>query len=175
MASRCALLCFSIFAIFLVCQNVDAAAPTKNAKTECIPVKDDHSAFHCMDSEPPKIKCTNEDERCEEWASRGECTSNPQYMLTKCRHACDSCVDLHSGVVQIAPDEDIREAILSRLIETQAYMHIQADQNVKALNKCVNKHDLCTHWSVRGECETNSHFMQAECAPACKSCDKLRY
>ena len=63
--------------------------------------------------------------------------------------------------------------ILHKLIETQEYMQRQVEHNVIALTKCVNKHDLCTQWSILGECTTNPSFMDRECSPACRTCDKL--
>ena len=46
---------------------------------------------------PRSDKCTNENEKCEEWAAYNECTKNPAYMIgTKdwpgaCRKACKVC------------------------------------------------------------------------------------
>mmetsp|Transcript_18293 Transcript_18293/g.29992 ORF Transcript_18293/g.29992 Transcript_18293/m.29992 type:complete len:142 (+) Transcript_18293:228-653(+) len=37
-------------------------------------------------------------------------------------------------------------------------------------NKCKNNHDLCAFWTSVGECETNRHFMQDNCAAACRLC-----
>ena len=151
------------------------AGTPKVAKTECLPSKEDYTQFHCLSTAtPPRIPCIDAEEtECPNWAKRGECTNNPQYMLIHCRKSCDSCIDLHMGVVQMAPDDHLREQVLRRLIDTQEYMHRQAEISVRVLTKCVNKHDLCTHWSVQGECETNAGFMHTECAPACQTCDKI--
>ena len=42
---------------------------------------------------PPKpfVDCFNRNPCCESWASRGECTSNAEYMKTYCQAACHIC------------------------------------------------------------------------------------
>ena len=38
--------------------------------------------------EPEPDQCTDSNRNCASWASRGECSRNPGYMLTNC---CASC------------------------------------------------------------------------------------
>lgn len=38
-----------------------------------------------------KIDCVDEQESCPVWAAEGECDTNPGFMLTYCRAACDAC------------------------------------------------------------------------------------
>lgn len=71
---------------------------------------------------------------------------------------------------KIAPSEETRSQVLQRLVETQEYQHKMAAHSVETLKTCVNKHELCTHWSIVGECETNAHYMQRECPAACRTC-----
>lgn len=40
--------------------------------------------------------CRNYHEDCIGWASKGECTSNPGYMLENCPVACEECVPPYS-------------------------------------------------------------------------------
>jgi len=35
--------------------------------------------------------CRNENARCQEWASRGECEANPEYMHYECGGSCGTC------------------------------------------------------------------------------------
>ncbi|KAJ1374079.1 hypothetical protein KIN20_036672 [Parelaphostrongylus tenuis] len=35
---------------------------------------------------------------------------------------------------------------------------------------CVDRHRLCTFWSVIRECETNAVWMLSNCAKSCKIC-----
>lgn len=39
----------------------------------------------------PGLPCKDDNELCEQWASRGECERNPTYMTVSCRAACSSC------------------------------------------------------------------------------------
>lgn len=143
----------------------------------CIASVDDFSHFHCgVVSEKPRVECVDLHPECPTWTNRGECSKNPQYMLIDCRKSCDSCIDSHTtttGVLQIAPDESTRPQVLQKLVETQEYLHAKAKDSIQHLTKCNNKHELCTHWSVLGECKTNEAFMQTECAPACRTCEKV--
>lgn len=38
---------------------------------------------------------------------------------------------------------------------------------------CKNQYELCSFWSLLGECKNNESFMTTNCAPACKSCHLL--
>jgi len=40
---------------------------------------------------PTKAPCTNYHKRCQEWANRGECKKNPNYMLRWCPLSCKVC------------------------------------------------------------------------------------
>jgi hypothetical protein len=145
-----------------------------NYDSVCIASDEDFSNFHCSVSEKPRIECVDLHPECSTWTTKGECSKNPQYMLIDCRKSCDSCIDSHTtGVLQIAPDERTRLQVLQQLIETQEYLHKKAKDAIQNLAKCLNKHELCTHWSVLGECKTNRVFMQKECAPACRTCEKV--
>lgn len=144
----------------------------KLVKTECLASNEDLSTFHCLPVQPLRIPCVDtEVQRCPEWAGMGECSKNPQYMLIHCRKSCHSCIGLHHGdVLQIAPSEELRSQVLQRLVETQEYQHKLAEHSVETLKTCINKHELCTHWSIVGECQANPHYMQRECPAACQTC-----
>jgi ShK domain-like len=38
--------------------------------------------------------CFDNNEKCDEWASKGECEANPKYMLTNCKKSCMICGDV---------------------------------------------------------------------------------
>lgn len=38
-----------------------------------------------------KTDCIDRNSRCAEWADRGECQKNPNYMLVWCRKSCRQC------------------------------------------------------------------------------------
>ena len=150
------------------------------AVSECLPTGEDQSSFHCYNTrkwgESQGIwgaidqTCEDTNNNCEDWAKRGECSSNPQYMLIYCRESCESCISGHAGEVQIAPDESIRHKVMEHLVETQKYLKEVADFKAKILRTCRNENKLCTHWAVKGECEKNQKFMNENCKPACKKC-----
>ena len=54
---------------------------TGAVQTECIPSTDDHSIFHCSNGAKSKLSCIDTNDDCPNWAKRGECSKNPQYML----------------------------------------------------------------------------------------------
>ena len=151
-------------------------------QSECIPINDDYRSFYCVSSPPQeeeellRVQCLDEDKRCSDWANRGECGRNPQFMLTGCRKSCKSCIDLHghtsNSIPQIA-DAQTRREVLKRLFETQKYMHLQAKRNIETIQRCVNKHAECTHWYILGECSANPTFMDTECPVSCMTCNKV--
>jgi hypothetical protein len=156
-------------------------------KTECLATDEDYRSFHCLGApeESIRVPCIDENEDCLNWANKGECQKNQQFMLVDCRKSCKSCIDLHGGsnaavldsddgdVQQIAIKEETRQKILKRLYETQEYLHREAKRNIQTMKRCVNKHSECTHWWSVGECKTNPGFMHAECSPACQTCHKI--
>jgi prolyl 4-hydroxylase len=150
-----------------------SAAIEMNAKGECVALEEDLSSFHCFGNSGRGIKCIDEETECPRWAGQGECSKNPQYMLINCRKSCESCIGLHIGETQVSPDEETRDQLVQRLLETQEYIHEEAMYRVSTLKKCQNTHKLCTHWAVQGQCENNADFMKEKCAPACQSCRKL--
>lgn len=172
--------CFAVAVILtMTCTFNPTAQPTvdlsekhNSAKTECLASNEELSSFHCLPAEPVRVPCVDAKvDECPQWKEKGECSKNPQYMLIHCRKSCQSCIGLHQGgVLQIAPSEETRAQVLQRLVETQEYQHWQAERSVASLNTCINKHELCTHWSLAGECEVNAHYMNRECPAACRTC-----
>ena len=141
---------------------------------ECFAIDEDSNSFRC--TKYPKtiqpIQCINEHEECEAWASRNECKNNPQYMLLHCREACNkSYCSLHNGEAQVASMGISPQRMLKTLIENQHYIFTMADREnaaEKLYKQCINKHELCTVWSLRGEC---SGSVRSICSLACHECD----
>jgi hypothetical protein len=138
---------------------------------ECLATTTDHSAYYCKPNQANRgVPCIDVEERCQGWAAAGECRSNPQFMRVECRKSCRSCLSVHVGVTQIAPDDELREAVHQRLIQTQEYVHKMIQHTVEYLDECKNNLAHCTFWAVKGKCETDPAFMNEECAPACQTC-----
>jgi hypothetical protein len=158
-------------------RTTNTTTTTATPPGECVPVADDLSVFRCKPRQANRgVPCVDSDERCPRWETTGECRANPQFMLVECRKSCASCLSVHVGVTQIAPDDDdeVREAVYKRLYQTQEYAHGIMLHNVRSLEKCQNQDPQCTLWAVKGKCETHPTFMNVECAPACRTCVKLK-
>eukprot|EP00538_Stauroneis_constricta_P007116 CAMPEP_0119551814 /NCGR_PEP_ID=MMETSP1352-20130426/4958_1 /TAXON_ID=265584 /ORGANISM="Stauroneis constricta, Strain CCMP1120" /LENGTH=210 /DNA_ID=CAMNT_0007597929 /DNA_START=29 /DNA_END=661 /DNA_ORIENTATION=- len=158
--------------------------------SECVAVNEAMENYTCLvpsqkqtngnvdtSNDSDMTSCINTHPECRAWASKGECGKNPQYMLTKCRKACESCVHLHTlggtSVPQIVTNPAYERDVLERLVQTQKHVVVEADRTVNVLTKCVNKHDMCAQWSVEGECDVNPGFMRTECAPVCFACSQV--
>ena len=107
--------------------------------------------------------CIDEKERCEEWASMGECEKNPAYMKLRCRKSCLICgeVEIDMGVEQTIK-ANLAQEIERRLADAKEYMIRDFGRDPKKkrlLELCKNKHADCAIWSVQGECEANPAFM----------------
>lgn len=159
---------------------------------ECLPVSED--AFHCFSHHQPATICQDVEPECENWAKAHECQKNPEYMLIHCRKSCETCLDGHAGMTQIAPDLDYTEPILKHLTSTVQYLEAmtrtadRTNHHYHHKNSCVNRHPHCAYWAVLGKChatpqqqdddnseaatddEINAHFMKTYCAAACQVC-----
>jgi len=148
--------------------------PTKvpSRNTVCLPSDSELSSYTCSaPPEPLRISCIDTNTQCPGWARRGECSKNPQFMLLECRQSCSSCLDWwHDEYIQVSPDGSSRDKLLRKLIETQEYQHRQAERKVDSLKTCFNRHEMCTHWSLHGECDSNPTFMHKDCPAACQVC-----
>ena len=155
--------------LLLPIQPASAKPPANkdNAKMECLPIDEDMNAYTCLNV-PDAVQCINTHPECEDWASKGECKRNPQYMLLECRQACQSCISLHNGITQMAAQHP--RHVVNQLVQSQYYLHNLATKDVKHLKSCINKHEMCTEWAVLGECDSNVGFMSSECRLACKTC-----
>ena len=116
-----------------------------SAVSECLATGEDQSSFHCFTQKGKDAKdfaCIDTDDRCVEWGKRGECRSNPQYMLIYCRKSCESCISGHAGEAQIAPDPSIRKQVIQKIKDTQVYLKREADFKAKIIHTCKNQHTL---------------------------------
>jgi hypothetical protein len=145
----------------------------KVVQMECLADTPDLNSFRCIAAGSPRYSCIDVDKRCADWAKKGECKNNPNYMLVKCRKSCSSCIPLHSGDEPQIADRKSRSKVLERLYETQEYLHRQADRNIESLKRCVDHHPECTHWWSVGDCQRNPRFMHKECSAACQTCEMI--
>jgi len=85
--------------------------------------------------------CTDDHEKCGEWAGTGECLNNPRFMFADCRRSCSVC-----GY----------DSIEDEVLEDEAL--------------CSNNHFKCEQWAERGECASNPTYMLKACRNVCGSC-----
>ena len=109
--------------------------------------------------------CVDEDERCEFWASQGECEANRGYMHAHCPVSCESCAG--------------REAL-------------DAGESPAWTGGCFDRDSMCGEWASVGECDANPgravprpvsrsasaelrrrpRYMHGHCAASCKICTR---
>jgi len=138
-------------------------------------------------------ECVDNYEECQFWAKSkpSECETNPNFMLTECKMACRSC-DKHNRYSDEPPTNDGQDLgkpqllkgderisstdIENRIAASQKYMNRQihlGTVDAELMRSCKNTDELCTYWSLLGECEENSAYMKLSCGPACFTCDML--
>jgi hypothetical protein len=138
------------------------------------------------DEEQVESDCYNSDAFCTFWATLGECTKNPDFMLVECAPSCKSCDHVSSemeegpgsdyGVVQITDptkfdgsfDVDLA-TVLQKLQATDEYMAAlqqqdpeDEDEDDEDEEACVNHFAMCTIWAVTGRCEMQPDIMSEE-------------
>ena len=64
----------------------DTASNGSNASTDTTKVTADEN-----DSNNSASKCQDQHDKCEMWASLGECNANPPYMHVYCKRSCELC------------------------------------------------------------------------------------
>jgi len=148
--------------------------------------------------------CKDTHENCAFWASLGECSKNPNYMLTGCPKSCNTCpkkvlgemsaeqnrerklllaeVAKYGEPQQIGSSKDEVAETLFVIRQTVDYMKnfVHSEKPTHKLTKetldaCKNIDARCSFWVTHGECEANPSFMVTKCAPACLSCHKIDY
>jgi hypothetical protein len=91
---------------------------------------------------PLQEPCSDENDRCGEWALQNECNNNPTYMELNCKSACGicGCEDKNDDCSDLSLDMD----------------------------ECLQT--KCELWVSEDECETNSKYMNVFCRKSCDRC-----
>ena len=81
------------------------------------------------------------------------------------------------GERQFIENFDVWEDAMENMIQTVDYMTevVMQEPKYEAIRRlCANKDAMCSQWAVEGHCESDElrEFMQNNCAPACKVCEK---
>jgi len=134
----------------------------------------------------PPPGCFDVEDSCPGWASLGECSANPKYMSKKC---CISCLPYvskpldtlqqHGGLMQNLAGSNEEQARMKTIMQKQIAhlekLNSEKNDNDDLLSNCQNTHELCVFWASSGECQVNRAWMTTGCAPACASCNLLKY
>lgn len=156
----------------LVNDNAAVVPPVKSKNSSAT---EDTEATVAAESD--NDECQDENEKCAQWAAKGECEKNPNYMMISCKMSCLACKDETSssgvdiGVKQKVTGSRSMET-LDRIRKTEAYVrHVLVQPEYESVRSgCKNLHELCSFWAVLGECEKNPTYMATDCAPACQIC-----
>lgn len=114
------------------------ASKVAKSRGECLPINGQPDSFHCLSHNLDTKECEDQHETCNTWARKGECRKNPSFMMLNCRKSCGTCLDLHVGEVQTAPDAALARAVLERLVATQDYIYAETERNPQVFRKCKN-------------------------------------
>lgn len=136
-------------------------------------------------------ECIDMHQDCQYWAqlTPSECEINPDFMLFECKKACRTC-EIYNRYSDEPPTEDGKDLgesqvlegdetfssadIKIRIAESREYMRKQIrSRNIdpELTRSCKNTDEMCTYWSLLGECENNPGYMKLSCGPACFSCE----
>ncbi|CAJ0922093.1 unnamed protein product, partial [Mesorhabditis belari] len=153
---------------------------------------------------PPQLECWNENQCCQSWAGRGECTRNTQYMRDFCKASCnictanpplrDDCSDRAPSCAQWSrtgectrnPDwmaENCRRSCNKcQMTRAQACAVGAATTTPSPVQRCeeispgcYNEFACCPLWANQGQCRTNQAFMACNCRVSCGMCNPTDY
>ena len=125
--------------------------------------------------------CVDFHEKCQFWASKGECQNNPDYMLQDCPKSCNSCdksnlvqelikIEEEANKVASLSDEDVLEQSAKygdkqvalgneksqTLDNVRSFLQYMESDEVQTLptkyrDGCRNRNELCSFWAVIGK------------------------
>jgi hypothetical protein len=111
-----------------------------NGKYLCLPITAAPSTSLPLTTQKPLPGCTDDNASCAYWASTGQCTANPAFMLKACRNSC----------------------------KTLGFT-LSAQDDCKVLPPCTDDSTSCSYWAATGECNVNPLYMLGSCKKSCKS------
>jgi len=88
--------------------------------------------------------------------------------------------DTHGKLQKYGGDDPTESAAVQQVVADMSdYMTTVVFADAKkykdVMHSCKNRHELCAYWKTIGECESNTNFMQKQCAVACHSCHVLDF
>ena len=145
--------------------------------------------------------CKDEDIKCTGWAAKGQCESNPDFMMTSCAFSCTRCSEGKKFFGLLRSMDDRMKLLHMRnrdasmcaegdtdcmmaAIEAAAAGGAALAKNSKLVNEtgtafryvtataCRDERVECAGWAASSECETNAAYMLTSCAFSCTKCSE---
>jgi len=123
--------------------------------------------------QPPKGKKTAPDdkhEHCPFWATSGECTKNPTFMLEECATSCsddpepEAAKDIHQDCTAWVSDGECYRNPAFMLQQCKASCAKFAESNSNMLQ---DTSDTCVNFALRGECDKDLEKASTQCRASC--------
>ncbi|XP_064615809.1 zinc metalloproteinase nas-32-like [Liolophura sinensis] len=112
----------------------------------------------------PCVNSLGNDWRCFVWANQGECKRNRDWMKTHCQKSCHMCTA--DKVEKKEPNLSLAAVGLSLRVWNH-HWNITEEDLCKDLASVVK----CREWAARGDCLTNTDWMNRYCQRSCLLCD----
>lgn len=118
--------------------------------------------------------CVDDRDECAAHAARGDCKTNPRFMLAHCKFSCNACPKnlkyFETDWGEPQESSGSKTAQIEEVIhETETYMKEKVYKQamyISVRNECLNRDKLCSKWASEGECKKNPQWMHIHCAPA---------
>merc|ERR1719208_224230 len=136
-------------------------------------------------TDPPADDCTDEFEKCPEWASTGECGKNPGFMMTQCQKSCDTCGKCFDAHTDKCPgwaesgECEANASFMSVECAKSCGTGVCEEEETTTVeptdppaDDCTDEHEKCSEWASTGECGKNPGFMMTKCQKSCDTCGK---
>ncbi|XP_060074104.1 zinc metalloproteinase nas-15-like isoform X2 [Ylistrum balloti] len=177
------------------CRLCDKAMPTDDDT----PLRDETSD-RGQNDDPQGCRDRHNTRECLKWASSGECSRNPDWMVPNCRKSCSRCED--GSCKNLYDDRKCQVwARDGECMKNPSWMPVNCkkacgrcdgstrddneaeednddwgNDDVDTDDGCSNYHNDndCETWSKNGHCEINPGYMKTHCKRSCGVCASTR-
>ncbi|ULU11549.1 hypothetical protein L3Y34_015167 [Caenorhabditis briggsae] len=120
------------------------------------------SCRQCTPKYDLNSECSDRHSNCAQWSRSGECNKNPLWMAENCRKSCNKC-----GVTRAATC-----GVGANNIAANPPASVNNRQQNEPCDSpmCYNEDQCCPIWAQRGECQSNSKYMNCQCKVSCGVC-----
>jgi len=115
--------------------------------------------------------CEDQNEFCSDWASEGECSNNPDYMLESCPKSCGTC----EGSECVDKNQYCEDwASKGECQRNPDYMNLDCPKACNTCDggsSCADLDSSCDVWATFGHCSSvYQPYMEENCKKACNFC-----